>query len=60
MMVSEFRRFVIQMLRKWLCILKLRLTFVVYRPNIVQKQGVGEIKERFFINYERNAQYDII
>ena len=54
-MVSEFRRFVIQMLRKWLCILKLRLTFLVYRPNIVQKQGVGEIKQIFFINYERNA-----
>ena len=54
-MVSEFRRFVIQMLRKWLCILKLRITFLVYRPNIVQKQGVAEIKQIFFINYERNA-----
>ena len=59
-MVSELRRFVIQLLRKWLCILKPKLTFLVYGPNIVQKQGVGKIKQRLILNYERNAQYDII
>ena len=46
-MVSEFRRFVIQLLRKWLCILKPKLTFLVYRPNIVQKHGYNKAKVDF-------------
>ena len=35
------------MLSLWLCILKIRLIFLAFKPKRVQKQGVGEIYQIF-------------
>ena len=48
--VYELRNFNMQVVKNWLCILKLKDIFLVYELKIVQKQGVGEIKKKFVSN----------